>query len=161
MVDEVKWQDSYLAQIAELIKQHGWAIQMVAPVESDPLPHLSFGYTVGLLERGCAAEIMLVGLDALTTQAVLNEIAASMANGTGIPPSSWDLSGGYMLKPVFMTRSESPLHYGVAKAYYERSGIPMVQYVWPAKNHAYPWEDGWPLGPDVQPVGGAGRPLGA
>jgi hypothetical protein len=150
--------DQYMETVRRGIEKYGWTVQGVFPTEEDPGPY--FCYTVGLLERGCAAEIMVVGLPLELGARFLNEIAASMVNGTGLPPSTWDLPGGLVMLPVFITKQELPLLAGAANNYYGRR-IPVVQYVWPLENNVYPWDEAWPYGEDVQPVGGAGRPTQA
>lgn len=134
-------------------------VQGVFPTEDMPGPY--FAYTVGLLDRGCAAEVMMSGLPIELMHQILNEIAASMANGNGMPPATWELAGGYHMVPVFITHPAEPLWPGAARLYYGRDLIPMVQYVWPAEDHTYPWDETWPYEADAQPVGGTGRPLGA
>jgi hypothetical protein len=104
-----------------------------------------FAYTVGLMKRGCTAELLIAGVPYRTGAAILNEIAADMVNnGQMIPPSEWAISGGYVLKAkFFIPRRGSELHLGVARAYYDRSDVPVAQYVWPDKEHRYPWDEGW------------------
>jgi hypothetical protein len=151
----------YLKEVEAVVKEHGWAIQAAQPPrgESGPI----FVYTVGLIQRGCAAEILMSGLPVDLLRKMVNQIAASMVNGTGMPPTSWQVPGNgersYELLPVFITKTREPLVPLVAMRYYQRPGIPLVQYVWPSENGSYPWEPDWPYDTETQPVGGAGRPL--
>jgi uncharacterized protein DUF4262 len=149
--------EDYLRDVKALVEKHGWIIQAVQPRRGEGGP--TFAYTVGLIERGCAAEIMVTGLPVKLLHAILNQIAASMANGTGMPPTTWDLPGGYVMLPVFITKTSEPLVPLVAMQYYQRPGVPVVQYVWPAEDGSYPWQQEWPHDTEAQLVGGAGRPL--
>lgn len=138
------WTDAYIDQIEALIRDHGWAVQGVFATETSDL-RFDFAYTVGLMKRGCTAELLIAGLPIHTGAAILNEIAASMLNsGQMIPPGEWDLANGYKLKAkFFVPRKGSELHLGVARAYYNRPDVPVAQYVWHDRNGNYPWDEGW------------------
>jgi hypothetical protein len=138
------WSDAYTDQVAAVIQDHGWAVQGVFATETSDLK-FDFAYTVGLIQRGCSAELLITGIPVQTAAAILNEIAAHMTtSGQLIPPSEWAVPGGYVLKTKsFVPRQGSDIHLGVARAYYQRSDVPVVQYVWPNKNHQYPWDEGW------------------
>jgi len=127
-----------------MIRDHGWAIQGVFATETSD-QRWDFAYTVGLMERGCTAELVMTGIPMNTAAVILNEIAAAIVNsGEKIPPAEYPLPGGYVLKAVaFTPRQGSDIHLGVARAYYDRPDVPVVQYVWPDKEHRYPWDDGW------------------
>lgn len=134
----------YIDQIETMIREHGWAIQGVFATETSDLK-FDFAYTVGLMKRGCTAELLIAGIPMKTGAEILNQIAASMVNGQQmIPPSEWALPGGYVLKAKFyVPRQGSELHLGVARAYYQRLEVPVAQYVWPDSDHRYPWDEGW------------------
>ncbi len=150
--------DKYLLDVQRVVETHGWAVQGVVP--NDGEPGVPFAYTIGLIERGCAAEVLAAGLPLEILHPMLNQIATSMTSTGGMPPTSWTLPGGYEMKPVFLTRHSEPLIPGMAFRYYNTDQVPVVQYVWPSEDHFYPWDERWPHGPDTQPVGGVGRPLG-
>lgn len=158
--EDPAWLSNYLKHIGTIIKDSGWVVQAVQPTRNGVGP--TFAYTIGLIQRGCAAEILVSGLPATLSHAILNQIAASMVNGTGMPPTSWELPGDrpYTMLPVFVTHNEEPLIPSMAMRYYDSSGIAVVQYVWPDEDGHYPWELSWAYGEGTQPVGGTGRPLG-
>lgn len=146
----------FMEELRALIKAHGWAVQGVVPT-ADDMDHVEFAYTIGLLERGCMAEVLIAGLPSHDAASIINQIAAEMTSGPGIPPSVWRLENGVQLiAVVFVPRPGSPLNLGVAKAFYEAPALPVVQYVWPDKDGFYPWDAGW--NPDIrQPVPSRGR----
>lgn len=157
---DLDWVPTYLKGVEAIIVEHGWAIQGVPQTEEDGA---TFAYTIGLIQRGCAAEVLISGLPIKILQTMLNQIAASMLNNNGMPPTSWELPGPgeqpLLMLPVFVTKTQEPLVPLMAMRYYQRPGIPVVQYVWPSEEGHYPWEEQWPWGPQAQPVGGTGRPL--
>lgn len=138
-------QDAYIDQIEAMIRDHGWAIQGVFATETSDLK-FDFAYTVGLMKRGCTAELLMAGIPMKTAASILNQIAAEMVNGGQmIPPAEFELPGGFMLKAkFFVPRKGSELHLGVARAFYNRPDVPVAQYVWPDKQGNYPWDEGWP-----------------
>jgi uncharacterized protein DUF4262 len=159
--EDLAWLPTYLLGIQAIVEKHGWAIQGCQPTHGQVGP--TFAYTIGLIQRGCAAEVLVSGLPITLLQKILNQIAASMLNGNGMPPTSWELPGNgertYTMKPVFVTRTEEPLVPLMAMRYYQRPGVPIIQYVWPSEDGSYPWDPQWPYDADAQPVGGTGRPL--
>lgn len=147
--------DAYIDQIEAVIRDHGWAVQGVFATETSDL-RFDFAYTVGLIKRGCTAELLIAGLPMRTGAGILNDIARDMINnGQTIPPTEWKIADGYVLRAVtYIPRRNSELHLGVARAYYDRPDVPVAQYVWPDKDHHYPWDAGWD--PSLlQPVGNA------
>lgn len=149
---------AFMNQLRSTIATHGWAVQAVAPTEATPeAERFTYVYTIGLLERGCMAELLITGLPVETAASLVNEIAAEMTSGPGIPPSTWELTSGHRLVCVFFVpRPESLVSVGVARSYYETPALPMAQYVWPDVNHNYPWDKGW-SGQVRQPVPGRER----
>lgn len=135
--------EAYLDQLQATIRDHGWAIQGVFATETSDL-RFDFAYTVGLIYRGCTAELLMAGIPMKTAANILNEIAAGMVNsGQTIPPDQWELDGGYILKAVtFTPRAGQDLHVGVARTFYGEP-VPVAQYVWPDQQHRYPWDDDW------------------
>lgn len=145
--------DAYLDQVAAMIRDHGWAIQGVFATETSD-QRWDFAYTVGLIERGCSSELVITGIPMRAAADLLNEIAASFMNsGEKIPPAEYTLQNGYVLKSVsFIPRQGSDIHLGVARAYYGRPDVPVTQYVWPDKDHNYPWYPAWDQSM-IQPYG--------
>jgi hypothetical protein len=121
---------------------------------------VGFAYTIGLVERGAAAEIMMAGLPLEGMHQMLNEIAKSTLDNSGIPPATWPLTEGYEMRPVFLGVNDPRYSIGQACNYYGTDQVWAIQYVWPDDEHRYPWDEGYDHEAMPQPVGGAGRPLG-
>ena len=139
---------AYLDQVKAMIRDNGWAMQIVAPDAG-----VTYVYTIGLVERKCTAELMIAGLPYQMAAEVLNQIASNMLNHSQmIPPTEWPLAGGFVLKSkTFVPQVGGDFHVGVARAYYGRDVV-MAQYVWPDAEHRYPWDEGWDS-TLLQPVG--------
>lgn len=142
--DQRPWVDSYIDQIEAVIRDHGWAVQGVFATKTSDIK-FDFAYTVGLMKRGCTAELLITGLPMRSGADILNQIAAEMLNNSQmIPPAEWTSGNGYVLKAkFFIPRQGSELHLGVARAYYNRPDVPVAQYVWPDKDNHYPWDEDW------------------
>jgi hypothetical protein len=135
--------EAYLDQLRATVRDHGWAVQGVFATETSD-QRFDFVYTVGLIQRGCTAELLIAGIPMRTGAGILNEIAADMAStGQTIPPAEWEVADGFVLKAVtFTPRSGHELHVGAARAYYN-APVPVAQYVWPDQQHHYPWDAEW------------------
>jgi hypothetical protein len=150
--------DAYLEQIEAVVQEKGWAIQTVYSTMTAQTA--SYAYTIGLVARGYAAEVLISGLPVSLASDLLNEIAVAMTENSGMPPANWDVSGGkgeYIMLPVWLTRPTVEVSVNVACRFYKADNIPVVQYVWPAANGSYPWDAQWP-GHVYQPVRGMGIP---
>jgi len=154
-----EWQQRYERHVESVrgnVEKYGWSIQAVFPTEDDP--GVVFAYTIGLIGKGCVCELLIAQLpfDAMAT--LLNQIAASMLENGGVPPSEWPMGDSeYMLRSVWVPGPDAMYPLGMAGAYYGVEAVPAIQYVWPGREHQYPWDESWPE-EWVQPVGGAGRP---
>lgn len=149
----------YQEVLAKGIQDNGWMIQGVFPTEDSEPGSVQFAYTIGLIERGAAAEILMAGLPLEGLHAILNEIAQSTLDNNGIPPATWPLRDGYEAKPVFLGVNDPTYSVGQACNYYKTNRVLAIQYVWPDSNFRYPWDEDYDTRMP-QPVGGVGRPLG-
>jgi hypothetical protein len=139
--------DAYIKQVRAVVQEKGWAIQSVYATTGTGSASMSYAYTIGLLERGSTAEVLISGLPVQLAALLLNEIAVNITENGGMPPAQWDVSGGkgeYLMLPLWYTRRSSKVSVNVAKRYYDLDSVPVVQYVWPAGNGAYPWDEHWP-----------------
>lgn len=152
--------EAYIEQVRAVVRDKGWAIQSVYSTTGPKSAAASYAYTIGLIERGCVAEVLVSGLPVTLAADLLNEIAVSMTENGGMPPSQWDVSGGkgeYIMVPVWFSRGNEEVSVNVARRYYNETNVSVVQYVWPSINGSYPWDDEWP-DHNYQPVGGSGKP---
>jgi hypothetical protein len=152
--------EAYMEQVRAVIEEKGWAIQGTYSTMGTKSAASSYAYTIGLIQRGCVAEVLISGLPIKLSSELLNEIAVAMTENSGMPPTQWDVSGGKgecLMVPVWFTKPTEEMSVSVARRYYNLPTISVVQYVWPAGNGTYPWDAEWP-NTFHQPVGGIGRP---
>ena len=151
--------EQHLRKIKAALELRKWVIQ---PVDGSQARPYSYAYTIGLIENGGVAELLVTGMPHELAEHILNGLAEFMLANAGLPPSEWDVAVSddisQALKPVWVTRPSNDVPMHMAVAYYKTRLIPAVQYVWPTLQGQYPWDEQWPE-PLVQPVGGSGRPM--
>jgi hypothetical protein len=145
---------AYMDQLRAIIRDNGWAVQGgEVPVGADHEGY-EYAYTIGLLERGCTCELMLVGIPLQIAHPILNEVATDMLNsGMSMPPTQVDLIPNHIFEVrVYMPRPDTEIAITVASLFYDTPSVPMAQLVWSDNEGNYPWSRSWD--PDlVQPLG--------
>jgi len=145
------------AHLARVIRQHRWAVQYVGSGEEDDEP--CFGYTIGLFGLG-HPELVLVGLGAGTTHGVLQRVAGEVSAGRDLVPGeliAWDDWPGLLYVEDSPNPGEVVLG---ANRFYQRPpeySVPAFQLAWSHADGHFPWEDGYPCGPECQPRPGTWR----
>lgn len=141
------------------MKVRKWMIQ---PVDASLGQPFRYAYTIGLVENGGVAELLIAGVPHELSAHILDGLSEFMLANSGFPPSEWDVPVGdetsYQLKPVWISRPSNEMPMNMAVAYYGTRLVPTVQYVWPTDEGSYPWDEQWPQSL-IQPVGGNGRPM--
>ena len=152
------WLDQEDTHLAQLIRTHRWAVQYVFPAgdDGDGPP---FGYTVGLFGLG-HPELVVVGLGQDNTHAILQRVAALVADGR-------DLVAGELLtfsdRPDGLVVEVLPNPGEVlfaANRHYRRPdehSVPAFQLTWQHRDGTFPWDAGYPCGPQCQPRPGTWR----
>jgi hypothetical protein len=145
------WVNKILRQQQEHIDTIGWAVTGVFPREGDD--GAPFAYTIGLTERG-SPELVISGLDTGTMHALLNDLAGRVfdraerfSDGQRIS----DLLNGYDAAVIDGALTEE-LWPGTAVVRYGRNAVRLQQIVWPDREGRFPWEPGYALASDVQPL---------
>jgi Domain of unknown function (DUF4262) len=151
------WLDQEDAHLTEVIRAHRWAVTYVWPDEQGDAA--SFGYTVGLFGFG-HPELVVVGLGADTTHAILQRVAGEVAAGRDLVPGellTWDDGAG----PLFVEACPNPGEIlFAANRFYRRPpehSVPAYQLAWSHRDGTFPWEPGYPCGPACQPRPGTWR----
>lgn len=140
-----------LVRYKNLMDQYGWAIVGVLGNRKDP----PFAYTVGLLKLG-HPELIIYGLEATEGAGeILNTVGARVRDGERVLPGHVidnALGNGYKLMPVQVPDSSDTLT--VANSFFRGDGdpVPAIQLVWPDKLHRFPWDDGYSVPVELQPV---------
>jgi hypothetical protein len=151
------WLDQEDAHLAQTIRTHRWAVQYVGPGDQPGEP--SFGYTVGLFGLG-HPELVIVGLGCDNTHGMLQRVASMVAGGRDLVVGEllrWPDWGGLMVVEQLPNPGEILLG---ANRFYERPAefsVPAYQLTWSHADGTFPWDEGYPCGPECQPRPGTWR----
>ena len=151
------WLDQEDAHLAQVIRAQRWAVQYVGAGDGPGEP--AFGYTIGLFGLG-HPELVVVGLGAHNTHAILQRVAGLVAEGR-------DLVAGEVItfadRPDGLVVEELPNPGDVvlaANRFYERPAeysVPAYQLAWAHPDGLFPWDEGYGCGPECQPRPGTWR----
>ena len=143
--------ERYEENLLELILKYGWAIQHERGRGGVP----GFSYTVGLCGFN-APEMVIFGLEPTVSQIILNAIADGVRDGKRWV--SGDRTGAFLVggrELAFIDVANSlPDLIMANRTYLTAVPVPALQVVWPDRGGAFPWELGWALGPQAQPLRG-------
>ncbi|MGC4808741.1 DUF4262 domain-containing protein [Micromonospora sp. DT233] len=143
--------DEFFRQQQKHIDDIGWSVTAVLPDHDEA--HAPFAYTIGLTERGLP-ELVIAGLDPLTAQTLLNDMAHRVyqrAQPLTADHRVEDLLLGYDAVIIEGQATEA-LHPGAAYARYGKDHVRLQQVVWPDKQGRFPWDDGYEYPAHVQPL---------
>lgn len=160
---------AYDVQMAELIKEHGWACQGVFATVEEPAP--SFVYTVGLscIRQGYAAwvdappgagffdhpELFIVGLDPHVGTSFLNDLGTRVKDGATL--AAGDVFDDIANLPLRLISIDSQMaEMNFANAYFATPAraVDALQVCWPDTQGRFPWENGYDIDPRIQPLYG-------
>ena len=153
----VAWLDQEDAHLAQVIRTHRFAVQYVgAGDEPDEPP---FAYTVGLFGLG-HPELAVVGLAHELTHGILSRIARAVVRGRNLVPGEvlQDDEGRDVVTVEVLPNPGEVLF--SANRFYERPdefSVPAFQLTWQHRDGTFPWDPGYPCGPECQPRPGAWR----
>ena len=153
----VAWLDQEDARLAQLIRAHRWAVQYVGSGDDPGEP--SFGYTIGLFGLG-HPELVVVGTGCDSTHGMLDRAARMVADGRDLVVGEmleWSDWAGRLVVEHLPNPGEVVLG---ANRFYERPAeysVPAYQLTWNHADGLFPWDDGYPCGPECQPRPGTWR----
>lgn len=144
--------DNLLRREQEIIDRVGWMVTAVFPIRpDDPYP---YAYTVGLTELGDGhPELLIAGLHHRYSEPLLNDMAmrvrdgATFTHGQIISDLLHDFDAILVTGPV-----RQDLWPGAALRRYGDEQVRLVQIVWPDPDGHFPWQTGYTLPPEVQPL---------
>jgi hypothetical protein len=153
----VAWLDQEDARLAQVIRTHRFAVQHVCSGEAPGEP--SFGYTVGLF--GLAhPELVVVGVGYESSHGMLNRTAQLVLDGRDLVPGEVLLNDdGQPAVTVEILPNPGEILFS-ANRFYERPdefSVPAYQLTWAHPGGLFPWDAGYPCGPECQPRPGTWR----
>ena len=102
-----------------------------------------FGYSIGLFKQFNHPEILLIGLDSDSTEAMINNAKNQIAEGTkfieGVNYSSFLID--VPVQFIAVQPAHFPDYMGYASWYNDYQDYPVLQMVWPDKAGHFPWDD--------------------
>jgi hypothetical protein len=149
------WLDQEDAHTAQTIRTHGWAVQYVGGGEETGQP--PFGYTIGLFGLG-HPELVVVGLGCDGAYGILQGVAGGVRDGRDLVPGellTFDGWAGRLVPEECPNPGEVVLG---ANRFYQRPpeySVPALQLTWSHRDGSFPWDPGYPCGPECQPRPGA------
>jgi len=102
-----------------------------------------FGYSIGLFKQFKHPEILLIGLDSNSTEAIINNAKNRIAEGTkfieGVKYADFLID--VPVQFVEVQKAHYPDYLGYASWYNDYQDYPVLQMVWPDKAGHFPWDD--------------------
>jgi Domain of unknown function (DUF4262) len=151
------WLDQEDARLAQVIRAHRWAVQYVGEGEEPGEP--AFGYTIGLFGLG-HPELVVVGLGHQKCHGMLDRVARMVVGGRDLVPGEvLRDDDGLPLITVETLPNPGEVVLG-ANRFYERPAeysVPAYQLTWSHAGGIFPWDEGYPCGPECQPRPGTWR----
>lgn len=142
--------DAFMIDIFEKIGRYGWTLVGVYGDEQEPGP--PFVYTVGLTALG-HPELSIFGLPLETGAELLNLVAARVKNGLSLKPG--DRIGQVFINEgtLGVIRMTDRTELRAAACLYGDQDV-AFQLVWPDPEFRMPWEPGYSMAPEAQPLYG-------
>ncbi len=126
------------------IATYGWHVIKVFEDDEGP----GFAFTIGLYERFDHPELIVFGLPLETMHLMLNGAGEAVRAGrTYTAGQSYDgILEGYDCTFRRVPLSHYQAYLGYARWYYDGDDFPVLQLIWPDREHRYPWAapaDAW------------------
>ncbi|RNH99659.1 DUF4262 domain-containing protein [Micromonospora aurantiaca] len=143
----------FLQRQEQIIDTTGWAVTHVLPTADDPDTTAPFAYTVGLTAHDYP-ELITAGLPPEVAHSLLNDLARRVydtaerfTHGQRLS----DLIAGYDAIIIDGQPTDDLLP-GLAISRYGRDQIRLQQLVWPDPQGRFPWDHGYNVAPQAQPL---------
>jgi hypothetical protein len=150
------WLDQEDARTARLVRENRFTVTYVwGETAEEP----AFGYTTGLFGLG-HPELVVVGVGSEAAYGMLDRAAQLVIDGRDLVPGehlTWpDRPGGLMVEQL---PNPGEVLFA-ANRFYRRPdeySVPAYQLTWPHADGRFPWDEGYPCGPECQPRPGTWR----
>lgn len=135
-------EDDHDRKLLADIERHGW--HLIGIDDDDDLP--AYVFSVGIAHTLEQPELCIFGLNDTQTMAqIINAIGELMRSGETF--DDWFESDEVLDGYSCMFRAVDPElyreYFGYALWFHEGPNFPMLQCVWPDRDHRYPWDDGF------------------
>ena len=132
-------EDDYDRKLLHDVQEHGWHLIGIDDEDSSP----AYVFSIGMFHTLGHPEICMFGLSQTATMGqIINGIGDLVRDGQHFKDG--DESGDVLDGFQCAFRSVDPQVYqeffGYARWFYEGDDFPMLQCVWPDREHRYPWD---------------------
>lgn len=133
-------QDEAEAKLLALIKEHGWAIQLVGSGDGEP----EFAYTVGLVRAFDHPEIIIFGQKFQLMKGLLNFCGEEIRRGERFENGKDEdgILGDYTVTFRSVPASQYPTYVGWAAWFNQDWNFPVLQLIYPDLEGRWPWDEG-------------------
>lgn len=102
----------------------------------------AFVYSIGLFKRFGHPEIICFGLKAEVTAAIINHACDLIKTGENLVPNKLyrGFLEGYNIQFIEVAKEHYRDYVGYAGWFYKSFDFPLLQLVWPDKQHKFPWD---------------------
>lgn len=138
-----KGDDASEQRVIDDVKRHGWHVVGIEDDAEGP----GFAYSIGLQHSLNHPEIIIFGLkDAKTMMQIINVIGDEVRKGERFEDwhESDQVLDGYSCIFRTVPAGTYPEYLGYALWFYRPDSFPVLQCVWPDKQHRYPWHPDYP-----------------
>ena len=130
-----------------MLESQGFGIEPVRAVDDPSAPYPTYSYTFGLEALVGYPEICVVGLAPAAANGLLNLAVSMLRSGTVLPidqPFVGLLDNDLRSMLVTVDLGQHAHRFATPPIIYGEQPWRMVQLIWPHRNGAFPWEEGWP-----------------
>lgn len=146
-MDELQYEPmEHREKLAWMIETHGYGVEPVPPVE-EPEPRAGYSYTFGLEAHLGHPEIVIFGLAPIAARGLIDMVVGFLRQGGELPVGQQFtglLDNDLRSAVLDVDRDVHGGRFPALPIVYGDQPWRMRQLVWPDRNGALPWEDGWP-----------------
>lgn len=119
------------------VQEHGWHVIGVEAGEEGP----GFAYSIGMFHTFRHPEIIVFGLAVKVMHPIINTIGEQVRKGCQFEhlDEAGDVVEGYNVCFRTVEKKHYREYLGYARWFYQGDNFPVLQCVWPDKQHRYPW----------------------